>query len=97
MGGHIVIDMGLGDVGDDDIVAIITATGAGGHGGGRRCRQATWGTWGDVVVAVVGRRWGWGPGWMHYPGGDSCLPLLDDAGGWLGVLVLIWWDWTKGD
>ena len=45
MGGHVIIDMGLGDVGDDVIVAVIAATGAGGHGGGRcHCRQAIWGT-----------------------------------------------------
>ena len=74
MGGHVIVDTGLGDVGDDDIVAIITATGAGGHGGGCRCRQATWGT----MLGFGGH------------GGMSSLLLLGDAGaGDLGGCIIL--------
>ena len=56
VGGQVVVDMGLGDVRDDNSVAIIAVAGAGGHGGGH-CRQVTqgWRTWGDDVG--VGGMW----------------------------------------
>ena len=74
MGGHIVVDMGLGDVGDDNIVAVITATGAGGHGGGRCHCQATWGT----MLGFGGC------------GGMLLLLLLGDAGaGDLGGCIIL--------
>ena len=75
MGGHVIIDMGLGDVGDDDIVAIITATGAGGHGGGCCCHhQVTWG----MMLGFGGH------------GGVLSLPLLGNAGaGDLGGCIIL--------
>ena len=75
MGEHVIIDMGLGDVGDDVIVAVIAATGAGGHGGGHcHCRQATWGT-----------MWG-----FRGCGGMLLLLLLGDSGaGDLGGCIIL--------
>ena len=74
MGGHVIVDTGLGDVGDNNIVAIIAATGAGGHGGGRCRRQATWG----MMLGFGGR------------GGMSSLPSLGNAGaGDLGGCIIL--------